>query len=251
MKIKNILAGLAFLLVGNTANSQGLQNIIVEKYYVSNAADAAAANADLSGAGYTTGTLPVGSVTFRVYADLNPGWGIQSVYGVPSHPLVLTTTTSFYNHTNGNTTGGNFSSASAGIIGAGTTFLDSYLSCGAIAPGRFGVLKSEDAVAGGANLAFTPSTVLANNDPSAAPAITTADGMYNTAGSPALLSLTMLGDAASPLVNMFTDGSVVGNNYTSTNTSWGVLGEQVGAFHAGSNRVLLGKFIPMVFFTLN
>lgn len=242
MKIKNILAGLAFLLMGTSAYSQGLENIIVEKYYVSNAADAAAANADLTSAGYPTGTLPVGSVTFRVYADLLPGWGIQSVYGIPSHPLVLTTSTNFYNHTNGNTTGGNFSSSSAAIIGSGTTFLDSYLSCGAIAPARFGVRKAEDAIAGGANLVFNPVTVLANNDPSAAPAITTADGMYNTAGVPSLLSLTLLGDAASPLVNMFTDGSVVGNNYTSTNTSWGVLGEQVGAFPAGTNRVLLGQF---------
>ena len=243
MKLKNILAGLCFLLVGTFAQAQnGLEQIVVEKYYVSNAADAASANADLSGAVYPTGTLPVGSVTWRVYADLLPGWGVQSVYGIPTHPLVLTTTTSFFNHPNGNTTGGNFSSSSAAIIGSGTSFIDSYVSCGAIAPGRFGVLKSEDAIAGGANLAFNPVTVLANNDPTAAPAITVADGMYNTAGSPSLLALTLLGDAASPAINLFTDGSVVGNSYNSTNTSWGVLGEQIGAFPAGTNRVLIGQF---------
>ena len=243
MKLNRILAGLCFLLVGTFANAQnGLEQIIVEKYYVSNAADAASANSDLTGAGYTTGTLPVGSVTFRVYADLLPGWGVQSVYGVPGHPLVLTTTTNFFNHPNGNTTGGNFSSSGAGIIGAGTSFLDSYLSCGAIAPGRFGVLKAEDGAGGGANLVFTPATVLANNDPSAAPAITTADGMYNTAGSPSLLALTMLGDAGNAAVNLFTDGSVVGNSFNSTNVSWGVLGEQVGAFPTGTNRVLIGQF---------
>ncbi len=248
MKLNKLLTGALLLLTGTFAHAQnGLENIIVEKYYVSNAADAANANSALSGAGYTTGTLPAGSVTWRVYADLLPGWGVQSVYGVPSHPLVLTSSTSFFNHPNANTTGGNFSSNSNSILGDGTTLLDSYLSCGAVAPARFGVLKAEDNSAavpagGGINQVITPGTVLANNDPSAAPALTVADGHYNVGGSPALLALTLLGDAAAAPVNIFTDGSTVGNNYNSTNTSWGVLGEQVGAFPTGTNRVLIGQF---------
>jgi hypothetical protein len=248
MKLNKLLAGVILLLTGTSLHAQnGLENIIIEKYYVSNAADAANANTALSGAGYTTGTLPSGSVTWRVYADLLPGWGVQSVYGVPSHPLVLTSSTSFFNHPNANTTGGNFSSNSNSILGDGTTLLDSYLSCGAVAPARFGVLKAEDNSAavpagGGANQVITPGTVLANNDPSAAPALTTADGHYNVGGSPALLALTLLGDAAAAPVNIFTDGSTVGNSYNSTNTSWGVLGEQVGAFPTGTNRVLIGQF---------
>lgn len=248
MKLKNILAGALFLLTGTFANAQnGLENIIVEKYYVTNAADANNANTALTGAGYATGTLPVGSIAWRVYADLLPGWGVQSVYGVPGHPLVLTSSTSFFNHPNANTTGGNFSSNSVSILGDGTTLLDSYLSCGAVAPGRFGVLKAEDNSAavpagGGANYTITPGTVLANNDPSAAPALTTADGIYNVGGTPSLLALTLLGDAAAAPVNIFTDGSTVGGSYNSTNTSWGVLGEQIGAFPTGTNRVLIGQF---------
>ena len=257
MKIKSILAGLCLLLTGTLANAQnGLENIVIEKYYVSNAADQASANSDLSGAGYTTGTLPVGSVTWRIYADLLPGWGVQSVYGIPSHPLSLTTSTSFFNHPNGNTTGGNFSSNGTGILGSGTTLLDSYLACGAVAPGRYGVLKSEDNSAavptgGGNNYIAGAATVLANNDPSAAPALTSFDGIYNVGGTPALLALTLLGDAAAAPVNIFTDGSVVGGTYNSTNTSWGVLGEQVGAFPTGTNRVLIGQFTSDGVFSYN
>lgn len=236
------------------AAQNGLENIVVEKFYVSNAADAANANTALSGAGYTTGTLPAGSVTWRIYADLLPGWGVQSVYGVSGHPLTFSTTTSFFNHPNGNTTGGNFASNSASILGDGTTLLDSYLSCGAVAPGRFGVVKTEDNSAavptgGGANLVINPNTVLANNDPTAAPALTTADGQYNTANNPSLLALTLLGDVASPAINLLTDGSIVGSSFNSTNSSWGVLGEQVGAFPTGTNRVLIGQFTTNGVFT--
>lgn len=253
MKIKNLIAGLCFLLSGTFAGAQGLEGIVVEKYYVSNAADAAAANTDLSNAGYTTGTLPVGSVTWRIYADLAPGWGVQSVYGIPAHPLTLSTTTNFYNNSNGNTTGGNFSSNSTSILGSGTTLLDSYLSCGAVAPGRFGVLKSEDVTgatpaAGGPNYIAAASTVLANNGSGAGP-LTSVDGVYNVSGTPSLLALTLLGDAAAAPVNLFTDGSTVGSSFTSTNVSWGVLGEQVGAFPAGSNRVLIGQFTSDGVFT--
>ena len=253
MKIKSILAGLCFLLAGTFANAQGLEGIVVEKYYVSNAADGSSANADLSGAGYTTGTLPVGSVTWRIYADLAPGWGVQSVYGIPSHPLVLSTSTNFFNHPNGNTTGGNFTSNGTAILGSGTTLLDSYLACGAVAPGRFGVLKSEDVTgatpaAGGPNYIAAASTVLANNAPGVG-SLTSVDGIYNVSGTPALLALTLLGDAAAAPVNIFTDGSVVGNSFSSTNVSWGVLGEQVGAFPAGTNRVLIGQFTSDGVFT--
>jgi len=244
------------IVLGATASAvaqNGLENIVIEKYYVSNAADEANANTALVDAGYT-GTLPVGSVTWRIYADLLPGWGVQAVYGVSGHPLILTTTTSFFNHPNGNTTGGNFASNSTSIIGDGTTLLDSYLSCGAVAPGRFGVIKTEDNSAavpagGGPNLVINPSSVLANNDPSASPALTTADGIYNTANNPSLIALTLLGDVAGPPVNIFTDGAVSGGSFNSTNCSWGVLGQQVGAFPVGTNRVLIGQFTTDGVFT--
>ena len=79
--MKKILIGAALLFTGFFAKAQnGLENIIVEKYYVSNAADAAG----------SSGTLPVGSVTYRIFADMLPGYNFQAIYGVTGHstPLV-------------------------------------------------------------------------------------------------------------------------------------------------------------------
>lgn len=63
-KTKKFLLGLGMaLLTGNFAQAQtGLQNVIVEKYYRSTAADTVGQSVN--------GILPVGSVTYRVYLDM-------------------------------------------------------------------------------------------------------------------------------------------------------------------------------------
>lgn len=249
-----LMAALLLSVIGANAQS-GLQQIFVEKFYVSNATDAAEADAEAGNAGNQTGTLPAGSITWRIYADLEPGWGVQSVYGVNGHPLQLITSTNFYNHPSGNATGGPLPTSNTSLLSANTTILDSYFTCGAVATNRFGVVKSEDNSAatpsgGGANLVFSPAGVLANADTSIGLPLTTADGMYNTVNNPALLALTTLGDVTNAtMVSLLTDGSSVGNSFTSTNCSWGVLGQQVGAFPTGSNRVLLGQFTTNGVFT--
>ena len=252
MKRKTLRAFLVMMLAGAAFSAKaqnGLENIVIEKYYVANAADAANANTALAGAGYTTGTLPAGSVTYRIYADLAPGWALQTVYGEAGHPLVLTTSTNFFNHPNGDVNAGPLPSNNALIVGDGTTILDSYLSSGAAASGRFAVTKDEDGVAGGANYTFSPAGVMANVDPTAGLAVSVADGIFNTAGSPSLLSMNFLGDAAGSPVAIFRDGSTVGGTFNSTNCVWGVLGDQQGAFPAGTNRVLIGQFTTSGIFT--
>lgn len=256
MKTKFILIVCALLTVNILYAQNGLQQLIIEKYYVSNAADSASASTDLASAGYSTGTLPSGSVTYRIYADLLPNWGIQSVFGVSNHPLTLTTTGNFFNHPNGGGDGGPFGTASAGILGSGTTLLDSYISCGGVAPSRFGVIKTEDNSAaiptgGGANYILPSATILANNDPTATPPLTTFDGIYRISVSPTLLALTLIGDVSTPALNLLTDGAVVGNTFASNNCSWGVLGEQVGAFPTGTNKVLIGQFTSKGVFSYN
>ena len=69
--MKKIMFGLVFLLLARTIcpAQNGLENITVEKYYVSNAADAAG----------SVGVLPTGSVTYRVYADMLPGYNLQAI----------------------------------------------------------------------------------------------------------------------------------------------------------------------------
>src|SRR5882762_5170611 len=89
MKTKKLMLGFGLALLGGTlAHAQGLENVTVEKYYVSNAADATG----------SVGALPAGSVTYRIYADLATGYKFQALYGVATHALKLTTTTTFFNN---------------------------------------------------------------------------------------------------------------------------------------------------------
>ena len=75
--MKKILFSLCLVFLVLAAKAQtGLDGIYVEKYYVSNAADEAG----------SAGTLPVGSVTWRIYADMAPGYYLLQVYGIPTHP---------------------------------------------------------------------------------------------------------------------------------------------------------------------
>ena len=87
--MKKILLSLVFIFLVLAGRSQGLERIVVEKYYVSDANDAAG----------SSGILPVGSVTWRIYADMAPGWYLLQVFGNQNinHPLLMTTTTSFFN----------------------------------------------------------------------------------------------------------------------------------------------------------
>ena len=69
-------------------SQNGLEKIIVEKYYVSTLADSIG----------SVGILPVGSTTYRVYVDMLPGYRFQTLYGNSDHPLKFSTTTSFFNN---------------------------------------------------------------------------------------------------------------------------------------------------------
>ena len=87
--MKKVLVIFGLVLLNSIAHAQqGLENIIVEKYYVSNAADATG----------SIGTLPAGSVTYRVYVDMLPGYEFQAAYGINTHVLKISTTTSFFNN---------------------------------------------------------------------------------------------------------------------------------------------------------
>jgi len=237
--MKKLILGLGLFFLGASSYAQnGLEQIIVEKYYVSNAADQTAANADLSGAGYATGTLPVGSVTYRIYADLLPGYNYQATYGVTGHALVVSTSTQFYNNSAGATSPTWGRLAVRNSTGS-TIGLDSYFSVGGAANNAFGILKSEDDVAlGGANLiTVVAGSILQNADASALPALTTQDGYYyNGLPAPAAASFT-----PGLVLDVFNDGSVVGNNFTTSNGSVYVAGGTAGPV-AGTNRVLIGQF---------
>jgi hypothetical protein len=214
-----LLAGVGIL----TSKGQGLDGIVAEKYYVSNAADAAG----------SIGTLPAGSVTWRLYVDLSPGFSLQAVYGVAGHPLVLNTTTTFFN----NEDRGSFIPAWTKAQAAGNTImLDSYLSLGSVTtPGtgsEWGVLKTEDNAT--ANI-VNSNGILQNNDPSAGLPLTSRDG-FLTGNTP---SITFVGITTPGDLNMFDNTSQVGNSFTTTNGSIAALTGVTGP--TSSNRVLVAQ----------
>jgi hypothetical protein len=210
-------AALAFASVATQAQN-GLENIIVEKYYVSNAADAAG----------SVGTLPVGSVTYRIYADLLPGYKFQAAYGVPGHNLVLTTTTTWFNNEDRGATSPTYTKAQAA---GNSVMLDSWLSVGAGCVGNFGVMKSEDAAAGGTTVAH--ASILQNNDPSAGIPLTVQDGLYT--GTPEPVTFVGLGT----LTDQFDATSQTGSSFITSNGSWASLNGSTGPL--ASNRVLIAQ----------
>ena len=220
---KNLFA-FVFILTGLYANAQnGLENITVEKYYISNAADAAG----------SIGTLPTGSVTYRIYADMLPGYRFQAAYGVPGHTLTIATTTTFFNNEDYGATTPAFSKTNAA---KNSVMLDSWLSVGAACSANYGILKSEDNVSGGATVVNnTTPQILQNADPLAGIPLTTQDGIY--AGTPE--AVTFVGITTNDL-HVFDATSQAGNLFTTSNGSWAALNGALGPVPA-TNRVLIAQ----------
>ena len=130
--MRNIIPVIYLILLCGLAHAQGLENIIVEKYYISDAKDSTASG----------GYLPAGSVTYRIFADMKPGYRFQAAFGISGHELRLATTTLFFNNEN-------YGGSVANVIPDRklkdyTVMLDSWLSAGAASEGTLGILKSKD-----------------------------------------------------------------------------------------------------------
>jgi hypothetical protein len=123
-----------FFQVFSVVCQNGLETILVEKYYVSDANDTIANS--------YAGKLPIGSTTYRIYADLLPGYRFQAAYGTSSHNLFFKTTTLFFN----NEDRGNVIANVIPLrnLKQNTVMLDSWLSVGSAAEDCFGILKEDD-----------------------------------------------------------------------------------------------------------
>ena len=231
-KMKKIYIAIGFAFACITANAQnGLENIIVEKYYVSDANDAAANS--------TGGVLSVGSVTYRLYVDMLPGYRFQAAYGVTtanySHELRIETTTKFFNNEDYGSTSPTFTKNNAR---KNTVMLDSWLSVGAACNGSFGVLKSDDNGAGTLVNNFTP-LLLQNTDANAGIPLTTQDGILTVVGSTPQ-PVTAVGITTE--IAMF-DNANTGSApqvFTTTNGSWASLNGSVGP-DSLTNKVLIAQ----------
>jgi hypothetical protein len=215
---KNVLLGLALFLGLSNADAQsGLQNVIVEKYYVSNAIDSDG----------SIGVLPVGSVTYRVFLDMKAGYKFQSAYGSPTHSLFIKTTTSFFNNEDRGSVTPAFTKSQARF---NTIMLDTWLSAGAVCTGNFGILKSED---NGVSNIINADGILANEDPMAGIPLTIQDGfIVGTPGSFASIGIdTELG--------VFDATSQAGNSFVTNNGAWSCISGAVGP--DTTNKVLIAQ----------
>jgi hypothetical protein len=203
----------------------GLEDIIVEKYYISEANDT---NANSVG-----GNLPIGSTTYRIYVDMLPGYTFQAAFGLTDHELRIETTSQFFNNMDYGSTSPTFSKNNSA---KNTVMLDSWLSVGGACNGYFGVLKTEDDgvntnVNSCSGCSSTP--ILQSSNVDAGIPLITQDGLI--AGSP--LSVTAVG--ISSIINVF-GNATVGNLFSTDNGSWAALGGATGP-DANTNRVLIAQ----------
>jgi hypothetical protein len=113
-------------------DSTALENVIIEKYYVYDSTDFIDSE----------NTLQKGSVTYRIFIEMKPGYSLQAVYGTQKHELFLKTSTIFFNDRECYAeTGFNID---AKKLGRGTVALDSWITMGAASRLHTGILKTKD-----------------------------------------------------------------------------------------------------------
>jgi len=202
----------------------GLEGIVVEKYYVSDLADST--DAGDNGAVYP---LHVGSTTYRVYANLLPGYKVIQLFGSPQHTLNVHTSTAFYNDPNYGFKV--YQATSVNNTKKNTTLIDSYFTIGGVANGLCGVLKTEDTDGTIGN----NQGILANNDATAGLPLTGINGVDGLMpGAPIIPNVLGITNE----LDIF--DQTVGNDFTSNGAAIAALGGMDGV--TPSNHVLLGQF---------
>lgn len=163
--MKKLILVISFITISIFAKAQhGLENIIVEKYYISTANDTI--NSAIGG------KLPIGSVTYRVYVDMLPGYKFQAAFGIRGHELRFATTTSFFNNED---KGGTIPNVIPDRnLPNNTVMLDSWISTGAASESYLGILKSND---NGIETIVNANGILQNDNALAGVALKNQDGL--------------------------------------------------------------------------
>lgn len=118
-------------------DSLSLEGIIVERYYVSKQSGISDSAIQI---------LPEGTVTYRIFVDLKPGYSLQVVFGDENQDINFKTSTSFFNDTVCYaSTGFNIDAKKLHI---GNVALDSWITMGAASRLHTGILRSEDEYGG-------------------------------------------------------------------------------------------------------
>jgi len=236
MKKFNLITKIFFLFFSANSFAQGLEGIIVEKYYKPDAADIA--NATAEGA---VVPLTANSVTYRVYVDLASGWKLNNIWGNVPHPLTVNTTTTFFNDPNFGVSTNN-ATTSLSNYRKNTAFLDSYLTLGKVCGSKEGIPKGEDTDGTVGHF----SGLLVNN-----PGGCFNDPIMGVSGKDGMLpsvvteDLTLVGLPTSLNVFAQTSGSSFSMNDGSIALFSGITGV------TSSNKVLIGQFTTNGVLTFN
>ena len=203
-------------------SQDGLEGIILEKFYISTKEDNS--KPELSG------HLAPGSVTYRIYVDLKPGYTFQAAYGAPNPELYIKSTNLFYNHVE---YGAEYPNRiPLRTYSRNTSRLDSWLSVGGAGENQIGVLKSED---DSLNVSKTSGAYLKNNSKKMGVSLEVVDGMkeqYN-------LAFPTFYQMDSTIKGL---GTITNTNTISTkNGAWASMGKGSQGADSLSNKILIAQ----------
>lgn len=222
--MKKLLLLTLNILISIALQAQGLEQIIVEKYYIADKNDAEASN----------GLLKKGAVTYRIYADMKPGYRFQAVFGLEGHPMIIETSTGFYNHPD---YGGNVANiVPERIMPQHLAMLDSWLSVGAASELSMGILKEEDDTVNTIRNTHKPVMLLQNDSKKSGFPLKERDGLINKGEVP-----RVNGFGIDNLITLFDKdiNSKAGVRFYTENGSWACLAGSTGPKE--TNRVLLAQ----------
>ena len=203
-------------------SQDGLEGIILEKFYISTKDDNS--KPELSG------HLAPGSITYRIYVDLKPGYTFQAAYGTPNHELYIKSTNLFYNHVE---YGAEYPNRiPLRTYSRNTSRLDSWLSVGGAGENQIGVLKSEDDTL---NVFKTSGAYLKNHSKKMVISLEVVDGMkeqYN-------LTFPTFYQMDSTIKGL---GTITNTNTISTkNGAWASMGKGSQGADSLSNKILIAQ----------
>ncbi len=225
--MKNTFFFVLFLLPYLTLHGQeALENIVIEKYYVST-------KKDLSKK-HLSGELPVGSVTYRIYVDMAPGCRMITAFGSPTHPLEIKSTELIFNHLE--------NGAEHPIRIPERTYkknvvpLDSWITIGAAGENYMGVLKEADTLKDFGFVVPFEKGFLLSDRKEMGYTLQERDGFLRTTNIPDITLYNI--DTNVNVLRMET----VGKTFRIENGAWASMGKGVcGADSLGANQVLIAQ----------